>query len=44
LHSGLTSVNENAVQADYSSIRALEKVLAKRLGEGVERLGELIKD
>lgn len=27
-----------------TSIRTLEKKLAKRLGEGVERLGDIIKD
>ena len=27
-----------------SNMRTLEKKLAKRLGEGVERLGEIIKD
>ena len=29
---------------DLSNMRTLEKKLAKRLGEGVERLGEIIKD
>ena len=29
---------------DLSNLRVLEKKMAKRLGEGVERLGEIIKD
>jgi len=44
LQSGLTSVNENLVPGNFSTLKTLEKKLAKRLGEGVERLGEIIKD
>ena len=45
LSSGLTSKYEQAnVSGDLSSLRTLEKKLAKRLGEGVERLGLIIKD
>ena len=43
MQSGLTSTYENQPY-DLSSLRALEKKLAKRLGEGVERLGLIIKD
>ena len=45
LQSGLTSQYDTAMAGgDLSSIRSLEKKLAKRLGEGVERLGDIIKD
>ena len=42
LQSGLTSTYGDGF--DLSSVRMLEKKLAKRLGEGVERLGHIIKD
>ena len=44
LNSGLTSVYENPAGGDLSSLRTLEKKLGKRLGEGVQRLGDIIKD
>ena len=44
LQSGLTSVYGNGGEINLSSVRTLEKKLAKRLGEGVERLGGIIKD
>ena len=43
LNSGLTSVFEGQ-STDLSQVRTLEKKLAKRLGEGVERLGHIMKD
>ena len=44
LQSGLTSLNQNDGITDLSNMRSLEKKLARRLGEGVERLGLIIKD
>lgn len=44
LQSGLTSLNEGTPSKDLTSLRTLEKKLARRLGEGVERLGDIIKD
>ena len=47
MQSGLTSQFENAAATggpDLTNLRALEKKLARRLGDGVERLGTMIKD
>lgn len=49
LQSGLTSLHNDATDGNskmisLSQVRTLEKKLAKRLGEGVERLGSIIKD
>lgn len=49
LQSGLTSLYNDAADGSgkmisLSQVRTLEKKLAKRLGEGVERLGVIIKD
>ena len=47
LQSGLTSVYGEGGGGDaiaLTQVRSLEKKLAKRLGEGVERLGAIIKD
>ena len=44
LQSGLTSVYGDGGDFTLTSVRKLEKKLARRLGEGVERLGTIIKD